>query len=112
MPGFIAVLYAFPYGDKVGHFLLIGGLAFLVNLSLSCRTIGLAKRNILLGSLVVAALVTVEEASQALFKTRNASLGDLGSSYLGILAFSRLAVLANRVFRQSSSQVWGKLSKK
>jgi hypothetical protein len=96
MPGFIAALYAFPYGDKAGHFLLMGGLAFLVNLSLSCRKVKLAGRGLLLGSLIAAGLVTVEEASQLIFKSRHASLGDLGASLLGILAFGWAAARVNR----------------
>jgi hypothetical protein len=50
--------------------------------------------------------ISVEEASQVLFKSRNASLGDLGASYLGILAFSGLAVWANQATRH-----WGSTGK-
>ena len=34
LPGFVTVLVDFPNGDKVGHFLLMGGLSLLVNLAL------------------------------------------------------------------------------
>ncbi len=91
LPGWITLLYNFPYGDKVGHFLLMGLLAFLVNLSLSRRKVRILSRPVLLGSLIVTVLVTLEELSQGLFASRSASLGDLGASYLGIAFFSYLA---------------------
>ena len=33
LPRFVTDIYLFPLGDKVGHFLLIGGLAFLLDLT-------------------------------------------------------------------------------
>jgi polysaccharide biosynthesis protein VpsQ len=92
MPKFLASLYAFPNGDKVGHFLLVGLLAFLVNLSFSCRIVRFGSRNILVGSLVVAVVMTLEEISQGFFANRTASWLDLIASYGGILFFSWLAV--------------------
>ena len=91
MPGFLYEIYTFPYGDKAGHFILTGLLSLLVNLSLRCRKTRLASRDFLLGSLLVGAVVTIEELSQVFFPTRNASLTDLLSSYLGIWLFGRLA---------------------
>jgi hypothetical protein len=85
MPPVIAALYAFPGGDKVGHFLLMGGLALLVNLSLSSRTVTILSRQVLLGSVLVAAVVTIEECTQALSANRTFSLLDLGFGYAGIV---------------------------
>lgn len=90
MPAAIHRLYAFPHGDKVGHFVLMGVLALALNLALSTRRVGIAGRNILLGSLLALLLVTVEELSQAFSRTRTLSLLDLGFSYLGILCASLL----------------------
>jgi VanZ family protein len=86
LPGQITALYDFPYGDKVGHFLLMGGLSLLVNLSFSSRPI---HRHIL-ATLLVAALVALEEASQAWFGTRHSDLGDLAASLAGIVCLGGL----------------------
>lgn len=96
MPYFIAMLYAFPNGDKVGHFLLVGMLAFLVNLSLGCRILKLGRIKILLGSLAIAVLAAVEEFTQSFFALRSASWLDLGASFLGILVLGSLALLFRR----------------
>ena len=87
----IAALYAFPYGDKVGHFVLMGTFSFLVNMSLACRKVRFRRRQLLIGSLGVAVLVTVEELSQVFFASRTFSLVDLGFSLAGIWSFGMLA---------------------
>ena len=84
MPRAIAMLYAFPAGDKIGHLLLMGILATLVNLSLAARRVSIGGQRLLLGSLVVAVAITFEEASQLLFRQRTFSLADLGMGYLGV----------------------------
>ncbi len=80
LPGFLYALYDFPYGDKLGHFLLMGGLALLANLALGQRS----PRLRLLVTLGIAALVALEELSQELFLTRHADLLDLAASLCGI----------------------------
>jgi polysaccharide biosynthesis protein VpsQ len=85
MPPLIVALYAFPGGDKVGHFLLMGTLALLVNLSLSSRTMTILSRRVLVGSVLVAVVVTIEEFTQALSANRTFSLLDLAFSYAGIV---------------------------
>ena len=84
MPRPITLLYAFPAGDKVGHLVLMGILAALMNLSLAARRVSMGGRRLLLGSLLVAAAITIEEASQLLFRNRTFSLIDLGMGYLGV----------------------------
>jgi hypothetical protein len=81
LPGIITALYNFPNGDKVGHFLLMGGLSLLVNLAIAPRPI----RRHVLATLIVAALVALEEASQAWFGTRHADIADLAVSLAGIV---------------------------
>ena len=96
LPGFVRSLYGFPGGDKVGHFLLMGALSWLINLSLEARPTRLLSRDILLGSVFVFMMVTLEEVSQLWFSTRTFSLLDLGFSYAGILCGGRLALIAPR----------------
>jgi VanZ family protein len=80
-----------PGGDKTGHFVLIGMLAFLINMSLdSTRTRVLSVR-VLKGSLIIAVIVTLEEFSQLFLRHRGFSLIDLSADYAGILLFGQLA---------------------
>ncbi len=96
LPSLVKSLYSFPGGDKLGHFLLMGTLSLLVNISLRARQARLFSRNVLLGSAIVFALVTLEEVSQSWFELRTFSLIDLGFDYGGILSGGRLASLMSR----------------
>lgn len=80
-----------PYGDKVAHFSLVGGLTFLLNLALSARQVTLAKRHWLLGSVLIFVIFTVEEFTQIGIASRTFDLGDLSADYVGILFFGRMA---------------------
>jgi VanZ family protein len=91
MPGFIAVLYDFPNGDKVGHFVLMGFLSLLVNLVVLSGPGRRTLRRAITASLVVAGVVALEEFSQRFFPRRNSSWGDLASSLAGIIVFGGLA---------------------
>ena len=96
--GPIRALASFPNGDKVGHFLLIGVLSFLVILS-SIQSF--PARNPLLVTiitgLILALLFTVEEASQGPLNNRDASLTDLAANYAGILVFGSSAWILNKM---------------
>ncbi len=97
--GYIAVIvYEVPYTDKLGHFILMGLLAFLINLSLKCSTISIWNSNFLKGSIIIISLVTLEEISQLFVETRTFDLMDLVADYLGIFVFGRLALYFNTRF--------------
>jgi VanZ family protein len=85
-----------PYGDKAGHFLLMGLFSLIVNLALRCKTVRCWNFNLLTGSLVVALLVTLEEFSQLFVKYRTFDLGDLLFDYAGIFIFGQLACFIAR----------------
>lgn len=80
-----------PYGDKLGHFLLMGGFSFLLNLVLDARTFRLWKFKYLLGSLIVLVIVTAEEISQMFVVGRTFDWSDLVFDFLGIYIFGELA---------------------
>lgn len=80
-----------PYGDKAGHFLLMGLFALLINLALSCRRVRLWRFRPLLGSLLVVTIVTLEEFSQRYVRYRTFDLIDLAFDYTGIFLFGLLA---------------------
>ena len=76
-----------PFGDKIGHFTLMGMFSLVVNLALSARTIRIWKLNYLLGSSVVLLIVTIEEVSQIYVRGRTFDAGDLLADAAGILIF-------------------------
>lgn len=80
-----------PAGDKLGHFALFGTLSFLVNLIGRAGTTRLFGLQTLKGSAAIMALVTLEECSQVLFRSRTFDLLDLASDALGIWLFGWLA---------------------
>lgn len=80
-----------PYGDKIGHFLLMGFLSFLVNLTLKAKSFQIWKLKYLWGSIIVLAVVTIEEFSQIFIRGRSFDLRDLGADFAGILLFGELA---------------------
>lgn len=80
-----------PYGDKIGHFCLMGFFAFLLDLVLNAKTIKVWKISFLLGSLFVLIVVTIEEFSQIFISGRSFDWSDLVFDYLGIFLFGKLA---------------------
>lgn len=87
---------AHPGSDKAGHFVLIGGTAFLLNLALGLREVRWLGRGWLLGSVLVGAVFTLEEISQLWFPARTFDLLDLAGDYAGILFFGWVARLVSR----------------
>lgn len=82
---------ALPYGDKVAHFLLMGGLSFVINWALRCRRYTLGRWRVLLGSTIVLLLVTAEEISQLFNRYRTFDLTDLACDFAGIFLGGLLA---------------------
>jgi polysaccharide biosynthesis protein VpsQ len=87
----VASIHAIPFGDKISHFLLIGGLAFFINWFLHCQTWRIGGRGILVGSLALATLSIIEETSQIWIPNRRFDLGDMAMNLLGILILGPLA---------------------
>jgi polysaccharide biosynthesis protein VpsQ len=90
--GILNVVYHIPYADKVGHFVLYGILALLINLTLF-RSVPTQNRIwiTVISALVLIVLIGIEEFSQRNFSNRTFSLQDLTASYLGVIFFSWLA---------------------
>jgi hypothetical protein len=86
--GFIRRL---PFGDKLGHFFLMGMFSLVLNLALSAREIRVWKLKYLLGSLIVLNVVAAEEFSQLFIGGRTFDAGDLLADAAGILIFGELA---------------------
>lgn len=84
------LLKQIPYGDKWGHFFLIGLLAVLVNHSWKWAQWHWRGWGLLKGSFWVTLFVTLEEFSQYFIQSRTFDLGDLIFDYLGIAVLSSL----------------------
>ncbi len=82
-----------PLADKSLHFLLLAVLSFLVNASMRRRRVNLLGVNLLLGSLLVALGITLEEISQAFIPSRHFELMDMVCNYAGIYSGSFLLCL-------------------
>lgn len=85
-----------PFGDKLGHFFLMGFFSFLMNLVLQAKTFQIWKIRVLSGSLLVLIIVTLEEFSQIFVSGRTFDSGDLIADCLGILVFGKFARLMLR----------------
>lgn len=87
-------VYAFPNGDKIAHFLLMGTLSMLISLGFTnerTRFLGMLR-----GSLLLAILITLEECSQIYFDNRKFSLLDLMANLGGIIIMGELGAALRR----------------
>jgi len=97
LPRSIRNLYDFPCGDKVGHFLLMGLLSYVLNRTALASRANLKPATLIwIVSLTLAFFVTLEELSQQFFPRRTFSLLDLLCSYAGIVFFGWLAWRSDR----------------
>lgn len=80
-----------PGGDKTGHFLLMGMLTLLVNLSLA--RLGWRRLTVPRVCLGLWILVGLEELSQLGLSRRSFELADLAADTVGIVVFGFLAAL-------------------
>ncbi len=90
--GFLKFVYDFPYGDKVGHFILYGILSFLLNLTfLHSHLSRSSKKIVITVTLLLALAIGLEEWSQNFFPKRSPDWLDLTFSYLGVALGAWLA---------------------
>jgi hypothetical protein len=76
-----------PGSDKAGHFVMVGALAFFLNLALGGRRIA----GLLLGGVLIGITLTIEEASQAWNPARKFDLLDLCANLAGVFTADLLA---------------------
>jgi len=89
-----------PGQDFTGHFLLLGMLTLLVNLSLNVATFRIGSLRLLKGSVIIAIIFTLEEFSQRAIASRGFALRDLAANFLGILVFSWVSVWVHAQWTQ------------
>lgn len=101
MPGSLKAVYDFPGGDKVGHVVIYGALAFVLTAGFA-QSIRIGRKTLPLAVLVLIAVTVAEEFSQSLFSARTFDLLDLACSLAGIAVG---AIVANRIFGKSKAPV-------
>ena len=69
----------------------MGTFSFVVNLALSARAFRLWKLKYLLGSVIVLAIVFIEEFSQIFVRGRSFDVTDLAADAAGIFIFGEIA---------------------
>lgn len=91
--GILRLINQLPLGDKIGHFVLYGILALLINLTLFRSLPSWSRAKLaLISGLILAILIGLEEFSQQWFASRTFSLSDLTASYLGVILFSWVSI--------------------
>jgi polysaccharide biosynthesis protein VpsQ len=90
-----------PGSDKVGHVVLVGALAFFLNVALR----GTKLAGVMFGGLLVAIALTLEEASQAWFPSRNFDFMDICANLTGVFAADLISRwwLKRRLARRDAS---------
>ena len=76
-----------PQKDKIGHFILYGVLALLLDKAFREKNYRIFKTAIPVSFVWVMAFATVEEFSQIWIPVRNFDLIDLGADLIGVLLF-------------------------
>ena len=91
--GKLGLVYSFPGGHWVGHFVLFGLLSFVITWSaFEERPLYSRTRLAIITSLILALFIGLEEFSQRYFPTRHSDLLDFTFSCLGVAVFAWLAV--------------------
>ena len=90
------LLHDIPQGDKLGHFGLFGGLAWLLNRSLDFRRLQVGRFPLQLGAVLVMTFAAGEELTQWFFPNRHCDLADLLADLCGVVCFTLLQQRWNR----------------
>ncbi len=93
---FLQLAGSLPYGDKIGHVLLFGALALLLNYATKARQVALGPVRLYLGVVLTLGFALLEEGSQLLFPSRSFELLDILADLLGVT----LATIATSCFYQ------------
>lgn len=92
LPGLLLFYRKIPFGDALGHFVLMGALSFLATRAFHPRRVALGRLRAPAGMVLTLAVVVLEEFSQIFIPGRTFSAGDLCADVLGIACFAWIAV--------------------
>lgn len=93
---FFDLVKRIPYGDKVGHLCLFGGLTFVSIVALKFRVITLFGLKLYLGAVLVSCFAIAEEGTQYFISTRTFDVIDLLADTCGIILFYSVAAVMDR----------------
>lgn len=80
-----------PFGDKLGHIFVFGGLTLMANLAFKGKVLNGKLGSVYWGTAAVLIFVTLEELSQHFVATRSLDLLDYLANLVGILSFTWLS---------------------
>ena len=95
---FFLWFYSIPYADKAGHFFLMGILSLLISLGFTNTRVHFLR--MLKTSLILCAVVTLEELSQIFIANRTSSLADLSANYAGIILFGEIGAALQKTIKE------------
>lgn len=81
---FLQLAASVPYGDKVGHVVLFGVLALLLNFATKARQLAFGPVRLYVGVALTLGFALLEEGSQLLFPSRSFELLDILADLLGV----------------------------
>lgn len=93
-----------PAGDKIGHFCLFGGLAFLVDRLWRRRDLSAGRLRVPAAAVVVLGLATLEELAQAFHPHRTLDIVDWLANLAGVTAFIWVGRTVDARARQAASE--------
>jgi hypothetical protein len=77
-----------PYGDKIGHVVLYGIMAWFLNFGLKFKSYKILGFNMQLGAIIVLTFAGLEELSQYWLPSRTCDFGDFVADTVGVILFS------------------------
>jgi len=92
------------YYDKAGHFILVGILAFTLNVLFMKTKVKTFYPMLFIGSYLTFVFATIEEFSQIFISSRSFNIYDLIANYLGIAFFSLLFFLMFKKMAASNNR--------
>lgn len=98
-PWWSVIIDHLPYGDKVGHLCLVSMLSFLCNLAFPSRRWSI----ITLTTLVLLTVLTLEESSQGLIRSRTLDFFDWLADVAGLAIGQFCALRASNFLKRRSS---------
>jgi VanZ family protein len=88
--GVVHVMRHVPHADKIGHFVLFGGAALLLELAFPGPLLLRRPVAVHRSTLLLVLVVTADEFLQHFSSTRAFSFADLGADYLGVVVLGLL----------------------
>ncbi len=103
-----------PLGDKIGHFMIYGLLALLLNFTLSNHKLTIRRVTVYTSIVIVLSFAILEEITQIAFASRTFDLIDILFDVLGVIFFMFLSNAILMIYTLPTKQkqlLWKKLKR-